>query len=81
MACKAHLRNNRPILIAVSTNDGLSANATNLGKLLNTKNFFFVPFHQDDCIGKHASLVADMNRIPDAVAAALKGEQLQPLLY
>lgn len=81
MACKAHLRNERPILIAISTNDGLSANAINLGKLMNTKGFYFVPFHQDDCQNKKSSLVADMNRIPEAAEAALRGEQLQPVLF
>ena len=80
LAVKAHLRNRRPVLIAVSTNDGLSGNAKNLGLLLNTKNYFFVPFGQDDALNKETSLVAQMEMIPVSVEAALRGEQLQPLL-
>lgn len=80
MAVKAHLRNNRPILLALSTNDGLTANAANIGKLLNTKNFFFVPFRQDDCSGKPNSLVADMPLIAVSASYCLKNEQIQPLL-
>ena len=80
MAAKAHLRNGRPLVVAVSTNDGLGASAPNLGILLNRKHVFFVPFGQDDCVGKPASLVADFVRVPDAIQAAVGGEQLQPLL-
>lgn len=80
MAAKAHLRNNRPVLIAVSTNDGLSGNAANLGSLLVRKNVFFVPFYQDDPVKKSSSIIADFDLLPDAVASALKGEQLQPIL-
>lgn len=80
MAAKAHLRNNRPVLLAVSTNDGLSGNASNIGKLLNRKNMFFVPFYQDDPLKKPCSLIADFNQLPDAAEAALRGVQLQPLL-
>jgi dipicolinate synthase subunit B len=80
MAAKAHLRNNRPILLAVSTNDGLSGNASNLGALLNRKNYFFVPFYQDDPAKKPRSLISDFDRLPDAAEAALRGVQLQPLL-
>ena len=80
LACKAHLRNERPVIVAVSTNDGLGANARNLGTLLARKHFYFVPFGQDDPIGKLASLVADMQKIPESVAAALEGRQLQPIL-
>ena len=80
MAAKAHLRNGRPLVIAVSTNDGLGASAPNLGALLGRKNVYFVPFGQDDCVGKPASLVADFSLVPDTVEAALRGEQLQPLL-
>lgn len=80
LAAKAHLRNARPVLVAVSTNDGLTGNAKNIGTLLNTKNYFFVPFGQDDPIQKEASLVANMESIPDAVKAALNGKQLQPIL-
>lgn len=80
LACKAHLRNARPVLIAVSSNDGLAGNAKSIGILLDRKHFFFVPFGQDDPERKPASLVADMDRIPEAAAAALRGEQLQPML-
>ncbi|MBR6376430.1 MAG: dipicolinate synthase subunit B [Oscillospiraceae bacterium] len=80
LACKAHLRNGRPIVLAVSTNDGLGANARSIGTLLDRKQLYFVPFGQDDPEKKPASLVADMNRIPETVAAALAGRQLQPLL-
>ncbi len=79
MAAKAHLRNGRPVVIAVSTNDGLSANAQNIGALLARKNIYFVPFRQDDPVGKPTSLVADMDLIPDTIEAALHGQQLQPL--
>jgi len=80
MAVKAHLRNMRPVLIAVSTNDGLGLNAVNIGKLLNSKNVFFVPFSQDNPEFKQNSLVAHMNLIPDAVEHALRGLQLSPVL-
>lgn len=80
MACKAHLRNNRPVLIGVSTNDGLSASAGNIGKLLNTKGYYFISFSQDDCHKKTASVVADFSMTLSAANAALSGEQLQPVL-
>lgn len=80
MACKAHLRNGRPLLIAVATNDGLGTNAKNLGMLLNAKNVFFVPFGQDDPIKKCNSLVAQFDQLLPAIQLALKGEQLQPVL-
>lgn len=80
MACKAHLRNSRPVVIALSTNDALSGNAANIGALLNRKNFYFVPFYQDDAINKPCSLAADLDKVCDTIEAALKGKQLQPLL-
>lgn len=80
MAVKAHLRNERPVIIAVSTNDGLAGNAANIGRLLNARNIYFVPFGQDDAIKKPRSLVADFGLTADAVEAALEGRQLQPLL-
>ena len=80
MAAKANLRNERPLIIVVSTNDGLGANAKNLGILLPGRNVYFVPFGQDDCIGKPQSLVADMSKIPETVEAALSSVQLQPIL-
>jgi len=80
MAAKAHLRSGRPVLIAVSTNDGLSGNAANIGKLLNRKNIYFVPYYQDDPVKKPSSVTADFTLIPDAIEASLKGVQLQPVL-
>ncbi|SHI19363.1 dipicolinate synthase subunit B [Sporobacter termitidis DSM 10068] len=80
MAAKAHLRNGRPVLIAVSTNDGLSGNASNVGLLLNRKNYFFVPFYQDDPVKKPTSITADFDLLPAAAEAALQGVQLQPML-
>lgn len=80
MACKAHLRNMRPVVIAISTNDGLSANAKNLGILLNTKNIFMVPFGQDDPIKKCTSLVADFEQILPTIQNALQNLQIQPVL-
>lgn len=80
MAVKAHLRNSRPVLLAVSTNDGLAANSRNMGLLLNTKNIFFVPFGQDDPQKKPTSLVADMSMIIPAAKAALEFKQLQPII-
>ncbi len=80
MACKAHLRNGRPLLLAPATNDGLGANAKNLGIMLNAKNVFFVPFGQDDPVKKCNSLMSDFELILPAIQHALKGEQLQPIL-
>ena len=80
LAAKAHLRNERPIVIAVSTNDGLAAAAQNIGVLLNRKNIYFVPFGQDDYVKKPSSLVADMPQIEKTIAYALDGKQLQPVL-
>ena len=80
LACKAQLRNARPVLLAISTNDGLAAAAENLGALLNRKHYYFVPFGQDDPAGKPASLKADLGLLEDTVAAALEGRQLQPML-
>ncbi len=80
LAAKAHLRNERPVLVAVSSNDALSGNARNLGTLMNTKNYFFVPFGQDDAVKKPTSLVAKTEMIPEAVKAALEGRQIQPIL-
>lgn len=80
MAVKAHLRNQKPVLIAVSTNDGLGTAAKNIGTLLNSKNLYFLPFSQDDYISKPNSLVADFEKLNDAIEAAFDGRQLQPLL-
>lgn len=80
MAAKAHLRNGRPLLLSVSTNDGLGLNAKNIGVLLSARNIFFVPFGQDNPTQKPTSLVADPGRLVEAVRLALQGEQMQPLL-
>lgn len=80
MAVKAHLRNNKPIVIGISTNDGLSANGKNIGELLNKKNIYFVPYSQDDCIRKTRSLVADFSLISQTIEAALEGRQIQPII-
>lgn len=80
MAAKAHLRNARPLIIAISTNDALSANARNIGTLSVMKNIFFVPYRQDDSSGKPNSLVADMGKIEETLKEALSGRQIQPVL-
>ena len=80
MAAKSHLRNGRPVIIAVSTNDALGAAAENIGKLLARKNYYFVPFRQDDAQNKPTSMVADFSLIPQTVALAMEGQQLQPIL-
>ena len=80
MAAKAHLRNQRPVVIAVSTNDALGNNAKNLGQLINVKNIYLVPFYQDDPVAKTNSMVADMDRIIDTVLLALEGKQIQPVV-
>lgn len=80
MAAKSHLRNGRPVLIAVSTNDALAGAAENIGKLLARKNYYFVPFGQDDPEKKPTSMVADFTKILPALEAALEGKQLQPML-
>ena len=80
MACKAHLRNERPVVLALSTNDGLSGNGANIGLLLNRRFYYFVPFTQDDPAKKPNSLVADFSRIGETVEAALQGRQIQPVL-
>lgn len=80
MATKSHLRNGRPVLIAVSTNDALAGAAENIGRLLGRKHYYFVPFTQDDPQGKPTSIVADFEKIPQALSSALEGKQIQPLL-
>ena len=80
MAAKAHLRNGRPVVIAMASNDGLSAGAKNIGELLVRKNYYFVPFGQDNAVGKPCSLVADFSKIPATIEEALQGRQIQPLL-
>ena len=80
MAAKAHLRNGRPVVLALASNDALAAGAQNIGALLARKHYYFVPFGQDNAEKKPCSLVADFSQIPAAVVAALEGRQLQPLL-
>ncbi|RKP55510.1 dipicolinate synthase subunit B [Cohnella endophytica] len=80
MAAKAQMRNQRPLVLAISTNDGLGLNAANIAKLLIMKNVYFVPFGQDNPVAKPNSLVARMDLIPETCEAALQGKQLQPLL-
>ena len=80
MAAKSHLRNARPVVIALSTNDALAAAAENIGKLLARRHYYFVPYGQDAPEGKPTSLIADFTMIPAAVEAAEKGRQLQPIL-
>lgn len=80
MAVKAHLRNNRPVVLAIATNDGLGANAKNIGMLLNMKNMYFVPFRQDNAMSKPKSLIADFSLIQPTITDAIKGNQYQPLL-
>lgn len=80
MAVKAHLRNQSPVVLAISTNDGLAANAKNIGLLLNTKNVYFVPFGQDDSENKPNSLVAKFGLIVPTIEKAFEGKQIEPLL-
>ena len=80
MAAKSHLRNGRPVIIAVSTNDALGGAAENIGKLLARKHYYFVPFRQDDPEQKPASMVALFELIPQTLEAALEGRQIQPII-
>ena len=80
MACKAHLRNNKPLVLAPATNDALGASLKNIGELIVRKNIYIVPFRQDDHINKPLSMVSDFNKLADTVILALDGKQLQPIL-
>lgn len=80
MAVKSHLRNGRPVLVAVSTNDALAGAAENIGKLLGRKHYYFVPFGQDDPKNKPTSMVADFSILPMALELALEGRQIQPMI-
>ncbi len=80
LAAKSHLRNGRPLILAVSTNDALASSAKSIGTLMDKKNVYFVPFRQDDPTEKPTSLVADFSLVPDTVAAALEHRQLQPMV-
>lgn len=80
MAVKSHLRAQRPVLLNVATNDALAGSAKNIGLLLNTRHFFFVPMREDDCMSKPASVVGDFTRIPECVSLAMQGVQAQPII-
>lgn len=80
MAVKAHLRNNKPVVLAISTNDALGLNAKNLGVLLSAKNIYFVPFSQDNPHSKPTSIIADYSLIGATIESALQGKQIQPVL-
>jgi dipicolinate synthase subunit B len=81
MAAKSHVRNDRPVLLAISTNDALSASAKNIGALMPVRNYYFVPFAQDDTTNKPRSAVADFTKLTDAAVAALDRKQLQPIIF
>lgn len=81
MAVKAHLRNNKPVVLAIATNDALGASCKNIGLLHNTNNIYFTPYSQDDPIGKNNSLVCDFSRISATVKEALNGKQIQPVIF
>jgi dipicolinate synthase subunit B len=80
MAVKSHIRNARPVVLCIATNDALAGSAKNIGMLLNARNYYFVPLRQDDCIQKPTSIVADFDRLPETILSALQGKQLEPLL-
>ncbi|MCM1179790.1 MAG: dipicolinate synthase subunit B [Clostridium sp.] len=80
MAAKAHLRNNKPLVISISTNDALGMNMKNIGLLLNAKNIYFVPFGQDNPIKKTNSLIAHTDKLVSTLEQALEGTQIQPIL-
>ena len=80
LAAKAHMRNERPLVIALASNDGLLGNAENFGRMMARRNVYFVPLRQDDAIGKPRSLVCDFTKLGDTVKLAIKGSQIQPVL-
>lgn len=81
MAAKAHLRCDRPLIIALATNDALSQNLKNIASLLTRKSVYFVPFGQDDAVNKPHSLISDFSLIGETLAHAMLGKQLQPLFF
>ncbi len=81
MAVKAHLRNNKPVVLGIATNDALGASAKNIGLLHNTKNIYFVPYSQDDPHSKNNSIICDFDLIPQTLEEALKGNQIQPIIF
>ena len=80
MAAKAHMRNGKPLVIAISTNDALGAGFKNIGMLMNMKNIYFVPFGQDDCVKKPNSLVCDGKQVVDTIKEVMAGRQIQPVI-
>lgn len=80
MACKAHIRNAKPLVLSIATNDALAANAQNIAQMLVRRHVYFVPFGQDDYIKKTTSMVADCSLIPDTIMLALEGKQIQPVI-
>ncbi len=81
LAVKSHLRNQKPVLIGVSSNDSLSSSAKNIGELLNYKHYYFIPMTQDSPENKPFSIVCDFERVYESALSALKGEQIQPILF
>ena len=80
LAAKSHLRNGRPVVLAVSSNDALGQNARNIGQLMAAKHFYFAPLRQDDAGEKPNSIVADFDMLPETLALALEGRQIQPVI-
>ena len=81
LAVKSHLRNEKPVVLCIATNDGLGGNFQNIGQLMNKKFIYFVPFCQDDCGGKPRSLMADFSKVGQTLAAALECRQIQPVIF
>ena len=81
MTAKSLMRNNKPIIIGISTNDALGLNMQNLAKLINTKGIYFIPMHQDDPVNKPKSLIANWQQLEDTLLLAMKGQQIQPIFY
>lgn len=80
MAVKSHIRNKKPVVIALASNDSLAGSMKNIGNLMNMKNYYFVPFYQDDCRKKPTSAICDFRELPETIANAVNGIQLQPLI-
>ena len=81
LAVKSHLRNQKPVVIGVSTNDALSCTAKNIGNLLNCKHYYFIPMSQDDSVKKPFSVVCDFNKTSETIEYALKGQQIEPIVF